>query len=197
MRSLFREPRGAEIRPSRVFPFDEPVLSLPWPALELLLPRDCGPNVGSLFEIDQPVNAVISSVSLDDAVPVLPDSKPEVVRDADVEAAQAIGEDIDVVRSHVGTIDQYRAGSSVVRLRTLSDPDTRSLRSFLRDDSRAHSRRKLLRDDTRSHTAPAPQSARHLVETEWDARSVVLTDAPRSCGHERVTPHTGRVAQLT
>src|SRR6185503_14359415 len=86
--------------PGRVVLFDEPDLSSPNPALDLLLASDGVMNVRKLLEIDEARNAVDACETGDEAALVLVDTPCEVVGDPRVQHPRATGHDVDVVGAH-------------------------------------------------------------------------------------------------
>lgn len=61
-----------KIPPIRIFLLNQIDFGLPMPRFKLLLPRDCGIHVSKLLEINQSVNTVLPSKTMNQIVPVLP-----------------------------------------------------------------------------------------------------------------------------
>ena len=85
---LFRRvPPFTQILPVRIHGRDQVQLLATHPAFDLLLACDGRPDVCKRLVVEQPVDVVPLRESLDLLGPMLPDTAPEVSRDAGVECA--------------------------------------------------------------------------------------------------------------
>jgi len=80
--SLFGKPIDRQIQPACVVGFDQPDLLLPGPAFDLTLTLKCASRAGSVFEVDQPIDAILASKAWHYTMPMLMNAADQVPGDA-------------------------------------------------------------------------------------------------------------------
>src|SRR6266542_5311816 len=87
----------AQVRPFRVRCLDECHFPLTPPSLDLLLPRDCRPDVRGGLEIHETIDPIFRSESGNEGIPVLEHPAGEIVRDACVKGLRTVRGYVDEV----------------------------------------------------------------------------------------------------